>query len=98
MGIDTRTHIGVDTLGQVTVLNSSYPREKTKRDLNFRIWNSCNLPWKEAQPHSEDDPDEEDVLFHGGDPTFLDDKLWGTSTHNDEDWDGIEDDTAHLFD
>ena len=47
----------------------------------------------------EDEDDEEDVLFHGGDPTFLDDTLWGDQADKKvEEWDGREDDTAHLFD
>ena len=48
---------------------------------------------------AEDEDDEEDVLFHGGDPTFLDDTLWGDQADKKvEEWDGREDDTAHLFD
>ena len=56
-----------------------------------------------VEEDDDEEDDEEDVLFHGGDPTFLDDKLWGTNADknvdkNTEEWDGREDDTAHLLD
>ena len=58
------------------------------------------IPSQAMNEHDEEN-DEEDVLFHGGDPTFLDDTVWASSAgkkHEDEEWDGVEDDTAHLFD
>lgn len=50
---------------------------------------------------SGEDPESDDMtelLVAGGDPSFLDDKLWLGDKAQEEEWDGKEDDSAHLFD
>jgi len=72
--------------------------------LDEKRWSAHKPPQSQVQTfntdsHDDDEEDEEDVLFHGGDPTFLDDSMWDDATPPEaEEWDGKEDDTAHLFD
>ena len=52
-----------------------------------------------AKEDEYEEDDEEDVLFHGGDPTFLDPTAWNSkSTEAELEWDGKEDDYAHFDD
>jgi len=74
--------------------------------LDDSLWSSPASA-KESAPSklgsSGEDPEmdeEEEIMMAGGDPSFLDDSAWGVAPKKnvvgDAEWDGIEDDTAHL--